>query len=164
MHYSIYRQTKKVQMVLVPNIEKFNVDYYLVSDDDVFVEDLFLYTKTNEVFECSQVGLSGIFTKEEKGFFPFSCCKKIIAKPEQIGWMWDNHPDDIDDKYLVPFIDEQDNTMIDYVMTENGGKCLIETETICPNYDGNHIGKDCSCKTGFIDIPKLYKGKVIIDI
>ena len=149
-------------MVLVPNTEKFCVDCYLVCDDEIFGGDLFFCSKTNEILQCSQVGLSGIFAQEEKGFFPFTCCKKVVVKPEQIGWMWDNHPDDSSDIYLVPFIDEKDNTMIDYVLKESGGKCLIETETICPNHDGAHIGKDCSCKMGFMDVPKLYEGKAII--
>ena len=165
MHYSIYQQKKEVELVLVPNSKVLDNNYYLVSeDDDIFVEDLFFCTKTNEILKCSQVGLSGIFSGEDKGFFPFNCCKKVLATPEQIGWMWDNPPDDLDFHYLIDFIDEKDKSMIELVINEYNGKCLIETEEICPNYDGSHIGKDCSCKTGFIDIPKIHEGKVIIHL
>lgn len=167
MHYSIYQQKKKVKLVLVSNAENKDKNYYLISEDEeceIFPGDLFFYTKTNEIFECSQVGLSGIFSEEGKGFFPFICCKKVLAKPEQIGLMWDNHPDDLEFKYLTDFIDEKDKSMIDYVLEEYDGKCFIETEMICPNYNGAHIGKDCSCKTGFIDIPKIHEGKVIIHL
>ncbi len=165
MHYSIYQPKKNVELTLVLNSEKDTVECYFVSDEDtIFEGDLFFCTKTNEILKCSQVGLSGVLTEEGKGYFPFVCCKKVIVKPEQIGWMWDNHADDASSHFLTDFIDEKDNTMIDYVLNENNGKCSIEIETICPNYNGKHIGKDCSCKTGFIDVPKLFEGKVIIHI
>lgn len=163
MHKSIYQQKKSVELILVPNNNQ-TKDCYLVSDSEELIipGDSFFCTKTNEILECFQTGLSGVFTENDKGFFPFSCCKKVMAKPEQIGWMWDNHPDDINDTYLVPFITEKDLSMIDYVLEEYQGKCEIEVQEICPNYDGAHIGKDCSCKMGFIDVPKLVDGKVII--
>jgi hypothetical protein len=165
MKYSIYQKKKAVELVLVPNSEKMIVEFYLVSDEEeIFVEDLFFCTKTNEILKCSQVSLSGIISEDGKGFFPFTCCKKVIVIPEQIGWMWDNSPEDYSYFFLTPFIDENDNTMIDFVLTEDNGKCFIEIEEICPNYNGAHIGKDCSCKSGFIDIPKLHEGKVIIHL
>lgn len=164
MRRSIYQQYKEVELIILPIIEGEGRKCCLISEtDDIFVEDLFYCTKTNEILKCSQVGLSGIFSEEEKGFFPFTCCKKIVATHEQIGWMWDNSPDDIDDTYLVDFINDKDDSMIDYVLDDYDGKCKIEVQEICSNYNGAHIGKDCSCKTGFIDVPKLVEGKVIIN-
>ena len=49
-------------------------------------------------------------------------------------------------------------------ITKNGGECEIEAVEICPHYGGTHIGKDCSCKSGFVLAPKLNNNKVIFVI
>ena len=164
MHKSLFQKTEDVKLILLSNNNGDKKKCCLIRDEHFYPGELFFYAKTNEILKCEKIGTSGVFAEEDKGFFPFISCYKVIATHEQIGWMWDNHPDDAEDTYLVPFISDEDDSMIEYVITEYNGKCKIEVETICPHYGGSHIGKDCSCKSGFVDVPKLNENKVIIHI
>lgn len=62
------------------------------------------------------------------------------------------HPDDL--KQI-----EEDSMMFDDIKSRI--LCYPDVDfTIieeCPHYDGKHFGKDCSCKTGFIQYAKLKK-------
>ena len=50
---------------------------------------------------------------------------------------------------------------LDMFMNDNGD-IIVVVEKICPNYNGAHINKDCSCKTGFIIRPKMHEEKLIL--
>jgi hypothetical protein len=43
---------------------------------------------------------------------------------------------------------------IHYEMVD-GSNVDFEERLVCPNYYGSHIGKDCSCKSGFVTYAKL---------
>lgn len=90
-------------------------------------------------------------------------CFKIVALPQQIGWVYyEGSPHDRVHSYKgngVYLEELHQNVILDIL--NNDGKVLVDVEEICPHYDGKHIGKDCSCKSGFIHIPKLYEGKII---
>ena len=84
---------------------------------------------------------------------------EVIAEPESIGLKYvhnklGTHGDN--NKYTTELTKGEIKDIV-----ENDGYCEIESELICPNYGGKHIGQDCSCKTGFIDVPKLKEGKVV---
>ncbi|TXG84688.1 MAG: hypothetical protein E6R13_02850 [Spirochaetes bacterium] len=90
----------------------------------------------------------------------------IVATSEQIGFVYNEGPIHdhnrywgdsryLEDLYYPRFVDD---------MNELGGQVYLVVHEICPNYNGSHIGKDCSCKTGFKVIPKLHQGMVIMDL
>jgi hypothetical protein len=91
-------------------------------------------------------------------------CHKVIADFKQFGWFYNEGPPHDhnynwrDSRYLETYIN---TCLIDAV--KEGFKMTIMVEEICPNYNGAHVGKDCSCKSGFKLVPKLHEGKIIID-
>ena len=96
----------------------------------------------------------------EEGF------KKVVALPSQIGWIYNEGPPHdhnrvwCDSRYLEDF--HYDGFMKH--IAKSHGKISLVVKEICPNYDGSHINKDCSCKTGFIHVPVLHHDKVIMDL
>ena len=90
---------------------------------------------------------------------------KVEATTEQIGWGFSkkylNHDHAYD--YRGGSIEMYHPTMI-HDIVRNKFKVDIEVQEICPHYGGSHIGKDCSCKSGFINVPVLHEGKVIMHI
>lgn len=156
---------KQVTLIPIPFVAEPGVIYttevkfpkhYLVCDDEIGITDKFYHKKTNKVYECSDISLCGIFAKEEVGFFPFVACKKVVAMPNQIGWLRDWG---IPGRTLITPVD------IQLILSKTfNGKCSIEMKEVCPNYDGAHMNKDCSCKTGFIEVINFVDNKVIINI
>ena len=64
---------------------------------------------------------------------------KILALPEQIAVMKDNHGDDSELKYFT----EIDNSIIEAIVFENDGECIIEVENLSEGFD--HNGECLSC-------------------
>ena len=89
-------------------------------------------------------------------------CRKIMATPEQIGYIYTD--DNINNKeplvtyYRVAKINDLKTIMA------NDGICAIDAIEYCPNYNGSHKNKDCSCKSGFAHYAKLLNNKVIIHL
>jgi hypothetical protein len=89
---------------------------------------------------------------------------KVIATYDQFGWFYNEGPPHDhnynwkDSRYLEMYLN---TCIIDAI--KRGFKMTIMVEEICPNYGGSHIGKDCSCKSGFKLVPKMHEGKIIID-
>jgi hypothetical protein len=122
----------------------------IISDERVFKGDYY--------YDGSEILLSdGSFVEE--GF------KKVVALPSQIGWVYNEGPPHDhnrlwrDSRYLE---DLHYDGFIEYIQ-KSQGKIYLLVQEICPNYDGSHINKDCSCKSGFIQVPVLYHDKVIMD-
>lgn len=84
---------------------------------------------------------------------------KVIAQPQNFGYFCSNGPphDHNEDwkygLYLEQFLP---------IMIENKQQIWVLTREACPNYDGKHIDDDCSCKSGFIQVPLLRNGKIIM--
>lgn len=159
---SKYQEVKEVELIVLDNTTNPRKICFVSNDDGINVGEFFLNIQNNKILKCYKLSCNGIFEEETQEFIHYEFCRKLIAAYSQVGWMWDNTPDDIDNTYLTHFLTKEDDSMIDYVLEENSGKCKLEVNEICPNYNGSHIGKDCSCKTGFITVPKLIEGKVII--
>lgn len=64
---------------------------------------------------------------------------KILALPEQIAVMKDNHGDDSELKYFT----EIDESIIEAIVFENEGKCSIEVQNLSPGFD--HNGECLGC-------------------
>lgn len=90
----------------------------------------------------------------------------IVATSEQIGFVYNEgvthdhnrywgHSRFLEDLYYPKFVSG---------MKELNGDVYLVVHEICPNYDGAHIGKDCSCKSGFKVVPKLHQDMVIMDL
>lgn len=90
----------------------------------------------------------------------------VIATNEQIGFVYNEGPIHDHNRYWVDARFLEDLIYPKFVsdMLEFGGDVYLVVHEICPNYDGAHIGKDCSCKSGFKIVPKLYQDKVIMDL
>lgn len=159
-----YRHTSTIKPILP----------VLVSNEAIEKGDMF-YLNTGEIHKCLKIdydnelmlerviGSNGIGYLKER-------VKKVIAGPNEIGWGYNEGPphdhnrnwkfDDIDKKHL--YLEDYLPSMI-HNAVKNGCKLFVVVEEICPHYEGKHVNKDCSCKSGFILAPKLYEGKVIMD-
>jgi len=84
---------------------------------------------------------------------------KLVASNEQIGLKYVKNKLQIhgSDNFYLTDMTPRDLKKI----VKNGGECEIDAIEICPHYGGTHIGRDCSCKSGFILVPKLNNNKVI---
>lgn len=100
------------------------------------------------------------------GSFVEEGCRKVVALPSQIGWFYNEGPPHDhnrvwrDSRYLEDF--HYDGFM--ERIGKSQGKIYLVVQEICPHYDGRHINKDCSCKSGFIHVPVLHHDKVIMDM
>lgn len=90
---------------------------------------------------------------------------RVVAMPYQFGWSYNEGPPHDhnrvwrDTRYLEDFHYEG---VMDRAK-ENDNKITVVVHEVCPNYGGSHLGSDCSCKSGFIYIPLLHDGKIIMD-
>lgn len=126
------------------------VEPYIVSNDNILEGDL-----------CY---VEGVIMKATMNHPSPLFCNKVVAGPDQIGWVYyEGPPHDRAWDYKSNSYVEQlhPNHILDILERENKD-VLVEVQEICPNYDGKHIGKDCSCKSGFIYVPKLFKDKIIM--
>lgn len=140
----------------------------LVSKDIILAGDKF-YTDS-EVYTCKEkrlnkAGKLPLIISEKGVEYGESRCMKVEATTEQIGWKFSkaylnhDHAYDYKDSSVEMF---HPNMIQD--IEKNGFKVDIEVKVICPNYGGKHIGQDCSCKSGFIRVPKLFNNKVVMHI
>ena len=118
----------------------------LISDEKIVSGDKFVHM--NEIYHCN------VTSETQKGF-------KVIAEPNQFAWIYNEGPIHDhnrhwrDSRYLEDF-------MVSFINAYD--KLSILVKEVCPHYDGSHIDKDCSCKSGFIFVPLLHENKIIIDL
>ena len=101
-----------------------------------------------------------LFDSEDK---PYIIDKdgSIVATSEQIGMVYNYGPPHdhnrnwgygfLEDLYVPNFYDKIDKM---------GGYVYLVVHEACPS----HIGKDCNCKSGFMVVPSLFEGMVIMDL
>jgi len=147
----------------------------LISDDKIEIGDKF-YLDSGEIRECTDI-------QEETNQFHSTVydslggwhfrgwVKKVVATPEQFAliinygpphdhnydWKYD------EDKKKYVYLEAYLPSHIHSVIKKNGIKMRVVVEEVCPHYGGKHIGKDCSCKSGFIIRPRLRDGKLMMD-
>ena len=145
----------------------------LISKDDNINKGDFFYVDNGEVHECADKTketskkLGRVINTEGKDFLT-KWVNKVVARPHQIGLCynygpphdhnheWKNDSDGI--RYLEDYIP----TCLHEAVWK-GCKMLVRVQEVCPHYDGKHLDKDCSCKSGFVYMPLLHDGKVVMD-
>ena len=140
----------------------------LISDDSISYGDTF-YTNRGEIYVCENLGTRFLPTKAELIYtktgleFLAADCKKVMATPAQIGWKFSkrylNHDHAWD--YKGGSVEQYHPDFISNIV-RNDFKVDVEVQEICPNYGGAHIGKDCSCKSGFTTRAVLFFGMVVM--
>lgn len=124
------------------------VEPYLISHEDILENELCYVEET--IMRASMDNRNPLV------------CKKVVATPEQLAWVYyEGCPHDRAHDYKDGIYLEQLHPSVILDILDKEGKVMVDVEEICPNYGGKHIGKDCSCKSGFIYIPKLHENKVI---
>lgn len=146
----------------------------LISDEDIQKGDRF-YVNTGELHTCIKRGYDNDMMVErifgDNGInYLTGRVQKVVAGPSEIGWIYNEGPphdhnrnwkyDDLDKKHL--YVEDYLPSAI-HSCVKDGCKVTVIVEEICPHYNGKHIGKDCSCRGGFIMAPKIYEGKIIMD-
>lgn len=146
----------------------------LVSNEKIGIDDYF-YLDSGEIRKCTgvmdEVKRSHSTIYDEYGQWHFcGSVKKVIATADQIGFAFNwgpPHAHNHDWKYdedlkKYTYLEDYLPSML-HRSVRGGCKLRVVVEEVCPNYNGAHIGKDCSCKSGFIVRPKIRNGKVIMD-
>ena len=139
----------------------------LVSDDVLEFHDKFYHN--GNIYECTGLNLDDdlnmwVVSNENEQSFIETSVEKVVATPEMFGWLYNEGPPHDhnrvwqDSRYLEDYIQ---SCLI--VAVKNKLKMSVIVHEVCPNYNGAHMGKDCSCKSGFVLGPKLHDGKIIID-
>lgn len=139
----------------------------LVSDDVLEYHDKFYHN--GNIYECSGLRMDDdinmwVVSNESQEFFNEIDVMKVVATPEMFGWLYNEGPPHDhnmnwhDSRYLEDYIQ---SCLISSV--KNNLKMSVIVHEVCPNYNGAHMDKDCSCKSGFVLGPKLHNGKIIID-
>lgn len=141
----------------------------LVSDERLIIHDKFYHN--GKIYDCMDLvcdcedGEGNWFVLNELGESILeSEVSKVIATPDMFGWLYNEgplHDHNMvwqDSRYLE---DYKQSCLISAV--KNGLKMTVIVHEVCPNYNGSHLDKDCSCKSGFVHGPKLHEGKIIID-
>lgn|ERR1035437_812246 len=146
----------------------------LVSDDKIEVGDKF-YLDSGELRTCKETfkedKLNHGVVYDEFGKWHFNkWVNKVVATSEQIGltvnwgpphdhnfdWRYD------EDRKEYAYLEAYIPTIL-HRAVKKGCKMRVVVEVICPHYGGSHIGKDCSCKSGFVIRPKLRDGRILMD-
>jgi len=147
----------------------------LISDDKIDVGDKF-YLDSGEIRTCKEIlkedKLSHGVVYDEFGKWYFNkWVNKVVATPEQFalivnfGPPHDHNSDwqyDKDEKRYV-YLEAYLPSHLHDIINKKRIKMRVVVEEICPHYGGSHIGKDCSCKSGFVIRPKLRDGKIMMD-
>lgn len=162
--YSVYGLT-----TLFHESELYQLLPILVSDERLIIHDKFYHN--GKIYDCMDLicdcddGEGNWMVMNELGqTFLESDVLKVIATPDMFGWLYNEgpiHDHNIfwgDSRYLEVY---NEACLISAV--KNGLKVSIIVHEVCPNYNGSHLGKDCSCKSGFVHGPKMHEGKIIID-
>ena len=136
----------------------------ILSDEKLFVND-YAYTPDGVKRVDSIDRKAGTFTYKLSNDLTFdfrlSDCKKVIAQFCDMGYVYNEGPPHdhnsiwngayLEDLHMQGFLDR--------VTFADTNEIYLVVEEVCPS----HVGKDCSCKSGFIQVPVLYNGKVIMD-
>jgi hypothetical protein len=136
---------KKVRLIFADK------EPYLVSDDRIPTTDKEIMFMIGNKFV---VGCFDDFVGS-----PIKWVKKIVATPNQIGYHFVKgmlHHDRAFPDGENTLEEIHPDTLQE--IADKGGKCEIEVRFAyveCHNYDGKHLGKDCSCKCG--DFRDVYK-------
>ncbi len=139
----------------------------LISEDNISKGDKF-YLDNGTIHTCTGVnnqdGINLPHVTDENGQWHIrKYVSKVIATSDQFGWAYnEGPPHDHNYQWHGKYLESYIPTMLHNTIMNNC-KLNIIVEEICPHYGGKHIGKDCSCKSGFILVPKLYEGKIIMD-
>jgi hypothetical protein len=138
---------------------------------DIQVDDRF-YLESGEIRICKDrfytLGYD-VIVDDMDSLHLFDLVHKVVVMPEGFGYSinygpphdrnWDWKFDE-DSKRYVYLEDFHPDTLEKF---KEGDQVIVVVEEICPHYGGKHIGKDCSCKSGFIIRPRLFRGKIIMD-
>jgi hypothetical protein len=135
----------------------------ILSDEKLFVND-YAYTPDGIMRVDSIDRKAGTFKYKLDSTLSFEFgldSMKVIAKPNDMGYVYNEGPPHdhnsiwngayVEDLHMQGFLDR--------VTFADTNEIYLVVEEVCPS----HIGKDCSCKSGFIQVPVLYNGKVIMD-
>ena len=139
----------------VMEMTSMNVDYhlYLITDDEIKEGDWYYYPKSNEGRKIKKhLGIKPLLDSER-------LAKKVIASTDpELGLeiIYSEKEDTNDplqyDKEIKGNVLPQIPESFIKAYVEAGGinSALVEYEDLeeCHNYNGEHIGKDCSCKGG----------------
>ena len=80
----------------------------------------------------------------------------MVIEGNQLGWVYnDGPPHDHNRSWRGAYLEDLHPDSF-----KGKTDVWVAVQEICPY----HIGKDCSCRGGFIISPLLYKGKVIMDL
>ncbi len=145
----------------------------LVSNDRVDVGDKFYMD--GEIRTCKEILKEdtvnhGVIYDEAGQWFMHGWVEKVVVMPYHIGFTFNwgpPHDRNIDwridkEKDRKSYLEAYLPSHIHYAV-KKGCKMRVVVEEVCPNYNGSHIGVDCSCKGGFVIRPKFIEGLVIID-
>lgn len=126
------------------------VEPYLLDPTLTIHKDDYYYCKGSETVKIATKDCSYI------------CDTRVIGYPNEIGSVYTSVPHDRAIEYKKGgYLEELHPSML-LDLLNTSGRILVEVEEICPHYGGTHIGKDCSCKSGFILRPRLKDKKVIL--
>ena len=81
----------------------------------------------------------------------------IRIRLEDIGYVYNEGPPHDHNEHWrdVVYLEEFRRDIL-----ENLTEVYVVVDEVCPS----HIGEDCSCRSGFMLTPRLYKDKVVIDL
>lgn len=117
---------KGYEPIIISETEKIEVgDYFIGGTMNLGFDNIEQCKKKNDFLEIIR----------DKDGFAHTFWKKILVLPEN-------------------FSQEQLQMIVEGRL-KDGDEVLVECEEVCPHYNGKHIGRDCSCKSGFVYIIKL---------
>lgn len=127
------------------------VEPYLLSYDDI---------TSGQTYYCR--GSNSIKVAGKSG--GYHCDIKVVAEPKEIGWIYlqEGPPHDRAYDYKNGAYVEVMHPLSLLGIIDSGGLVKVQVAEVCPHYNGAHLWKDCSCKSGFIHLPLLHEGKVIL--
>lgn len=136
----------------------------LISDDIIEKGDFF-YIDKGFIYKCTGKHKEGKLwiIESNEGEYLAKWVKKVMAKPEEFGWSYnDGPPHDHNFEWRGKYLEDYKPISLLRAIKDRC-RLLVVVEEVCPNYGGSHYGRDCNCKSGFIIQPKLYENKIIMD-
>jgi hypothetical protein len=137
----------------------------ILSDEKFFVND-YAYTPSGDYCRVDVIdrkaGTFKFIVQSDLSFeFNISDCKKVIAKPKEIGYVYnEGPPHDHNSIWCGAYLEDLHmQGFLDRVTFADMNEIYLVVHEVC----SSHRGRDCSCKSGFTQVPVLYNGKVILD-
>lgn len=158
-------EIKKYELKFIHYSVDGNIHPIILSDEKLFVND-YAYTPSGNYCRVDVIdrkaGTFKFIVQSDLSFeFRLVDCKKVIAKPNSLGYVYnEGPPHDHNSIWNGAYVEDLHmQSFLDRVTFADTNEIYLVVEEVCPS----HVGKDCSCKSGFIQVPVLYNGKVIMD-